>query len=563
MAHKGHKHVIAVAGTLQKLLSVPVIVDFPGREDSSAHEFNASLRQVASDCDVVVNLHGEVTEAELYELYRNADVFLCLSEHEGFGLPVFEAMRCGVPVVAWACSALKELLADHPLALPDFDIPAFAAAIMSLRDPQVREIVLAHQQIVLERYTPDVVEQQLLRVLHEDGKPLPPKSSSPSVARLGESIVERAIANYREECSLRYREFPVRVRAMPHDFSLDYVSLYDLETYDGMIELASTARFGADQQAAEAKEVIIKGSEFSHFGGAYQGDALCFQLPLGHERHIVFGPYVPVPKGRFEVRALIELDLDPCRGSLAIDVYSASHGILARKDYELRTDAAQGLSVEFENSTPRDVIEFRLLVRSLAKGPMKFRGVTVRRIASLQELVPAGLIELQYVPARMPDPMERPGPAGFFGKMFRRPDDVDAAHRAFRMADQARDQSQWDRAARLYEEGLQVLPDSFAHLIQLGNVLKEAGQGHASESAYLKAYRLQPADPELNLQMGHLYKSTGDLVRAEQKYLQALAGQTAVLNAFEELTALGAPLDRILSLLRDAPGREPAKASGP
>ena len=35
---------------------------------------------------------GQVDDDELYAYYRLADVFLCLSEHEGFGVPLLEAM---------------------------------------------------------------------------------------------------------------------------------------------------------------------------------------------------------------------------------------------------------------------------------------------------------------------------------------------------------------------------------------------------------------------------------------------------------------------------------------
>ena len=40
---------------------------------------------------------GQVDDDELYAYYRLADVFLCLSEHEGFGVPLQEAMLFGVP----------------------------------------------------------------------------------------------------------------------------------------------------------------------------------------------------------------------------------------------------------------------------------------------------------------------------------------------------------------------------------------------------------------------------------------------------------------------------------
>ena len=49
-----------------------------------------------------VTITDVISHAELLACYRTADVFVCLSEHEGFNVPVLEAMYFGVPVVAYA-----------------------------------------------------------------------------------------------------------------------------------------------------------------------------------------------------------------------------------------------------------------------------------------------------------------------------------------------------------------------------------------------------------------------------------------------------------------------------
>jgi len=53
---------------------------------------------------------GHVDDDELYACYRAADVFLCLSEHEGFCVPLQEAMHFGLPVVAYDAGAVRETL---------------------------------------------------------------------------------------------------------------------------------------------------------------------------------------------------------------------------------------------------------------------------------------------------------------------------------------------------------------------------------------------------------------------------------------------------------------------
>jgi L-malate glycosyltransferase len=53
---------------------------------------------------------GQVDDDDLYACYRAAHVFLCLSEHEGFCVPLQEAMVFGVPVIAYDAGAVRETL---------------------------------------------------------------------------------------------------------------------------------------------------------------------------------------------------------------------------------------------------------------------------------------------------------------------------------------------------------------------------------------------------------------------------------------------------------------------
>jgi glycosyltransferase involved in cell wall biosynthesis len=53
---------------------------------------------------------GAVSDSQLITFYRSADVFLCMSEHEGFGIPLVEAMRAGLPVIAYDAAAVGETL---------------------------------------------------------------------------------------------------------------------------------------------------------------------------------------------------------------------------------------------------------------------------------------------------------------------------------------------------------------------------------------------------------------------------------------------------------------------
>ncbi|MEM9521671.1 MAG: glycosyltransferase family 4 protein [Actinomycetota bacterium] len=81
-----------------------------------------------------VDFAGSVTDEELAHRYRTADVFLCLSDHEGFCVPVVEAMAAGVPVVAHRAAALPETIGSAGLVLGDKRPATVAAAIGRVLD---------------------------------------------------------------------------------------------------------------------------------------------------------------------------------------------------------------------------------------------------------------------------------------------------------------------------------------------------------------------------------------------------------------------------------------------
>ncbi len=76
-----------------------------------------------------VSITGSVSPQELESYYRAADVFVCASEHEGFCVPLVEAMGHGLPVVAYSTSAVPETVADAGLLLSSKEPLLFAASV--------------------------------------------------------------------------------------------------------------------------------------------------------------------------------------------------------------------------------------------------------------------------------------------------------------------------------------------------------------------------------------------------------------------------------------------------
>lgn len=97
---------------------------------------------------------GHIKFSEILAYYRLADAFVCMSAHEGFCVPVVEAMFFDVPVIALASSALPDTMGGSGILLPDSD-PVFAAGVIDrvIRDESLRKHIIEGQRRRLEDFS--------------------------------------------------------------------------------------------------------------------------------------------------------------------------------------------------------------------------------------------------------------------------------------------------------------------------------------------------------------------------------------------------------------------------
>lgn len=108
----------------------------------TSRRYEKALREFAADLGIAdaVSFEGSVPAEELMSWYRRADVFVCLSEHEGFCVPILEAMAWGVPVVAFDAAAVPKTLAGAGVVLDDKSPAVVAAAVARISgDDPLRE----------------------------------------------------------------------------------------------------------------------------------------------------------------------------------------------------------------------------------------------------------------------------------------------------------------------------------------------------------------------------------------------------------------------------------------
>jgi glycosyltransferase involved in cell wall biosynthesis len=83
-----------------------------------------------------VKFLGSVTDQQLRFLYEQATAFVFPSQLEGFGMPVLEAMRLGIPVLTSNSSSLAEVAGDSALVIDPQDVPRMAEALHRIQSDQ-------------------------------------------------------------------------------------------------------------------------------------------------------------------------------------------------------------------------------------------------------------------------------------------------------------------------------------------------------------------------------------------------------------------------------------------
>jgi glycosyltransferase involved in cell wall biosynthesis len=141
---------------------------FVGRYDGLPRYY-AQVRALIAEFQMLPDrfwFTGPVPDADLAAFYRWADAYVSLSEHEGFCVPLVEAMAADVPILAYAAGAVPETLGGAGVLFEPKDLELAAEMLGTLvYDRAVRDRVIEGQRRRLADFAPARIEQRLKEAL--------------------------------------------------------------------------------------------------------------------------------------------------------------------------------------------------------------------------------------------------------------------------------------------------------------------------------------------------------------------------------------------------------------
>ena len=172
---KGHPFLLRVMRYLVHELGVRAGLDIVGKPDHRvlAYMRNLALMVREFQLEPYVRFIGEAPPAVLADRYASCAAFVSTSDHEGFCVPIIEAMAFGLPVVALGTTAVPETVGDAGIVWDERDPRRFALTLQRLLSSKEERDWLADRGRAryAERYTNAAIAAKLVEVLHRGQTP--------------------------------------------------------------------------------------------------------------------------------------------------------------------------------------------------------------------------------------------------------------------------------------------------------------------------------------------------------------------------------------------------------
>lgn len=181
-ANKPYKNYFLMVGELERTKNVGMVVEaFSNINDlfeedfkliivgKPGNDYNNILKKInLCSAKDFIELRNYISDSELFDLYNNAFALIFASLFEGFGLPILEAMSFGVPVISSNVTSMPEVAGKAGLMFNPYQPEQLEDCMLSLyKNPDRRKKMIQQGYAQIERFKPDEIIQQLLKIYGE------------------------------------------------------------------------------------------------------------------------------------------------------------------------------------------------------------------------------------------------------------------------------------------------------------------------------------------------------------------------------------------------------------
>lgn len=153
--NKRQEDLIRFAEIYRKYFRTNFQIQIVGYSSPSSKVYMEELESLVRFWDLEDHIHfsGYVTHPELIGYYRNSNAFLSMSEHEGFCVPILEAMHFKLPVLAYSAGAIPDTMESSGILFKEKNYTLIAETLEEvLRNEKFKKIILMNQNKRIENY---------------------------------------------------------------------------------------------------------------------------------------------------------------------------------------------------------------------------------------------------------------------------------------------------------------------------------------------------------------------------------------------------------------------------
>lgn len=167
--NKSQHHLIETLYALKQLTTDEIHLVLVGGTSDQEYLNFLYERIVLLDLQDDVSILGKVDDDSLESYYHAADMYVSLSEHEGFGIPLIEAMRHNIPVLAYATTAVKEHISTEGMFMVKNPFDIAKKILNTMYTPSIRSKIIEEQKMVQEQFSNDTIRLKLFHWLKKQG----------------------------------------------------------------------------------------------------------------------------------------------------------------------------------------------------------------------------------------------------------------------------------------------------------------------------------------------------------------------------------------------------------